>query len=66
MTRQRYGTERCVIQLTEKGLVVTKIMPGIDAPTDIIAASMGRVAIAENASKMPTALLGVEPLGMPL
>ena len=52
-----YITERCVIRLTDEGLLATEIMPGINAQQDIFGASQGRVKIAENASLMPKALL---------
>jgi propionate CoA-transferase len=58
-----YITERCVIRLTEAGLVATEIMPGIDPARDIIAASQGRVRIAENAKTMPLSLLAKGPMG---
>lgn len=57
-------TERCVIRLSGNGLLATEIMPGIDAKRDIEAASLGRVAIAENATIMPAALLRTEPMGL--
>jgi propionate CoA-transferase len=52
-----YITERCVIQLTDNGLLATEIMPGINAQKDIVEASNGRVKLAGNASLMPKALL---------
>jgi acyl CoA:acetate/3-ketoacid CoA transferase len=58
-----YVTERCVIRLTNKGLLATEIMPGIDPARDIVAASGGRVALAENATVMPLSLLGEGPMG---
>jgi acyl CoA:acetate/3-ketoacid CoA transferase len=58
-----YITERCVIRLTEAGLVATEIMPGIDPGRDIVAASGGRVAVAENAEVMPLSLLAEGPMG---
>lgn len=61
-----YVTERCVIQLAASGLVATEIMPGIVPERDIVAASQGRVSIAENAAVMPTSLLKREPMGMSL
>ena len=48
-----YVTERCVIRLAEDGLVATEIMPGIEPARDIVAASHGRVRVAENARVMP-------------
>ena len=41
-----YVTERCVIRLTDEGLVATEIMPGIDPRRDIVDASLGRVRLA--------------------
>jgi propionate CoA-transferase len=52
-----YITERCVIQLTDEGLLATEIMPGINAQQDIVEASNGRVKLAGNASLMPKTLL---------
>jgi acyl CoA:acetate/3-ketoacid CoA transferase len=58
-----YVTERCVIRSTDTGLVATEIMPGIDPARDIIAASQGRVKVAENATIMPLSLLAEGPMG---
>ena len=58
-----YVTERCVIRLGEGGLIATEIMPGIEPARDIVAASGGRVRVAENASLMPVALLREEAMG---
>lgn len=58
-----YVTERCLMRLGATGLVATEIMPGIDPERDIVAASGGRVAIAEGAITMPLSLLGEAPMG---
>lgn len=58
-----YVTERCVIRLTETGLVATEIMPGIDPERDIVAASGGRVTVAEDAITLPLSLLADAPMG---
>jgi acyl CoA:acetate/3-ketoacid CoA transferase len=58
-----YVTERCVMRLTDQGLVATEIMPGINPEADIIGASNGRVTIAENATIMPLQLLSDDPMG---
>jgi acyl CoA:acetate/3-ketoacid CoA transferase len=58
-----YITERCVIRLTESGLVATEVMPGIDPARDIVAASGGRVTLADNATRMPLSLLREGPMG---
>ena len=57
-----YITERCVIRLLADGLVATEIMPGIDPARDIVAASHGRVRVAENAVALPLSLLGQGPM----
>lgn len=61
-----YVTERCVMRLTETGLVATEIMPGIRAQEDIVAASEGRVKVAENAISMDKSLLSKGPMGLVL
>ena len=61
-----YVTERCVMRLTESGLVAFEIMPGIDSERDIVAASEGRVAVAPDATLMPRRLLGLKPMGLQL
>ncbi len=58
-----YITERCVMRLTESGLVATEIMPGIEPERDIVAASQGRVTVAPDALVISTALLSKEPMG---
>ncbi|CAN1565111.1 COG4670 Acyl CoA,acetate/3-ketoacid CoA transferase [Paracoccaceae bacterium] len=58
-----YITERCVIRLTETGLLATEIMPGIDPARDIVAASAGRVQIAPDAITLPLSLLADAPMG---
>lgn len=61
-----YITERCVMRLTETGLVATEIMPGINPVRDIVEASEGRVQLADNATEMSTILLQPEPMGLSL
>lgn len=61
-----YVTERCVIALRPEGLVATEIMPGIVPERDIVAASQGRVSVAENAVTMPVALLQRAAMELPL
>ncbi|MFN7091599.1 MAG: acyl CoA:acetate/3-ketoacid CoA transferase [Allorhizobium sp.] len=58
-----YVTERCVMRLTEGGLVATEIMPGIEPQRDIVAASHGRVTLAPDARVISTALLSKDPMG---
>ncbi len=61
-----YVTERCVIRLTDKGLLATEIMPGIDPQAHIVGPTNGRVQVAENAKVMPKSLLSKEPMGLKL
>ena len=61
-----YVTERCVIRLAAEGLVATELMPGIDPARDIVAASHGRVRVAENATVLPLGLLSNRPMVLPL
>ncbi len=61
-----YITERCVIRLTDQGLVATEIMPGIDAQADIVGVTDGRVTVAENAILMDKKLLAKTPMGLTL
>ena len=58
-----YVTERCVMRLTDAGLVATVIMPGIDPQAHIVEASQGRVRVAADAITMPAALFGTGPMG---
>lgn len=58
-----YVTERCVIRLTDRGLLATEIMPGIDPARDIVEASQGRVQVAADAALMPLSLLRPQPMG---
>ncbi len=59
-----YVTERCVLRLSENGLVATEIMPGIDVQVDILEASKGRVSVDVNAAQMPLSLLNDKPMGL--
>ncbi len=61
-----YITERCVMRLGENGLVAHEIMPGIDPERDIVAASDGRVSVANDATTMPLSLLQDAPMGLQL
>lgn len=61
-----YVTERCVMRLTEGGLLATEIMPGIDPERDIVAASDGRVTVSDDATAMPLSLLSEQPMGLTL
>jgi len=59
-----YVTERCVIRLTAEGLTAVEIMPGIEPERDIVQASGGRVAVSDQATIMPRAILRDVPMGL--
>lgn len=61
-----YVTERCVIRLTDAGLVATEIMPGIDPQEHIVGPSQGRVQVAENATVVSKSILSKSPIGLTL
>lgn len=59
-----YVTERCVMQLTQGGLQVTEIAPGVDIDRDIRAQSEIPLTIAENARTMSAELFRPEKIGL--
>lgn len=61
-----YVTERCVIRLTDAGLVASEIMPGVDPQNHIVGPSQGRVKVAENATVISKSLLSAAPMGLKL
>jgi len=59
--RVLYVTERCVFELTPRGLALTEVAPGIDVERDIL----GRMAFApivESPRTMDPRLFGAEPI----
>ncbi len=61
-----YVTERCVIKLSEQGLVVTEIAPGIDPQRDILGQAATDLKIADSVRVMDAALFQPEPFGLSL
>lgn len=59
-----YVTERCVMRLTEHGLEVTEIAPGIDLERDVLAQAATPLRVSPNLREMDTALLSPEPFGL--
>lgn len=51
-----YVTERCVIKLTDEGLVVTEIAPGLDLQRDVLDQATTPLAVADNLKTMDAAL----------
>ena len=69
MARQRrqdvlYITERCVIQLTESGLMVIEIAPGVDLERDVLAKADIPLLVSPDLRFMSAALFRPEPLGL--
>ncbi|MBR0554449.1 acyl CoA:acetate/3-ketoacid CoA transferase [Ciceribacter sp. L1K23] len=58
-----YITERCVMRLTDEGLIATEIMPGIEPQQDIVKASAGRVKLAADAITVDRRLLSEKAMG---
>ena len=48
----QYITERCVLELTPDGLLVTEIAPGIDPERDILAQSDAPLRLADDLKLM--------------
>jgi propionate CoA-transferase len=59
-----YVTERCVIQLTEAGLTVIEIAPGVDLERDVLAKSEVPLLVSPNLRLMSPALFRPEPMGL--
>lgn len=61
-----YVTERCVMVLTERGLVVTEIAPGIDLQNDILAQASGTLHVSDTLRPMDPALFVDRTIGLDL
>jgi propionate CoA-transferase len=59
-----YVTERCVIQLTESGLMVLEIAPGIDLERDVLAKADVELLVSSDLRFMSSALFRPEPMGL--
>lgn len=59
-----YVTERCVIQLQKRGLVITEIAPGIELERDILNQSEAPLHVANDLKEMDSALFGKAPIGL--
>ena len=62
----RYVTERCVIDLTPRGLTVREIAPGIDLERDVLAQADFPLAIAPDLKTMDERLFRDAPIGLRL
>jgi propionate CoA-transferase len=59
-----YITERCVIELTEDGLTVIEIAPGVDLERDVLGRSGVRLLVRPDLQLMSPALFRPEPMGL--
>ena len=59
-----YVTERCVIKLTDRGLVVTEVAPGVDVDRDILGQSSASLTISDDLVEMDSSLFADAPLGL--
>ena len=59
-----YITERCVIELTEDGLTVIEIAPGVDLEKDVLGKSGVSLLVSPDLQLMSPALFRPEPMGL--
>ena len=59
-----YITERCVIELTEDGLTVIEIAPGVDLEKDVLGKSGVPLPVSPDLQLMSPALFRPEPMGL--
>lgn len=61
-----FVTERCVIELREKGLVVTEVAPGVDLQRDVLDQAEADISVADDLRLMDQRLFRPEPIGLNL
>ena len=61
-----YVTERCVMKLTQDGVTVTELSPGVDLERDVLAQAEFPLRVADDLRQMPVALFRPEPFGLRL
>lgn len=61
-----YVTERCVLKLGPKGLIVTEIAPGIDLRRDVLGQAKTPLVVAPDLKIMDAALFHPAPFGLTL
>ncbi|MEM7302360.1 MAG: acyl CoA:acetate/3-ketoacid CoA transferase [Pseudomonadota bacterium] len=59
-----YVTERCVVRLTDQGLMITEIAPGIDLQRDVLDQAATPLGVSPDLKEMPVALLRDTPMGL--
>ncbi len=61
-----YVTERCVIKLTERGLVITEIAPGIELQSDILDQAATELVVSDDCKIMDSNLFDPACMGLEL
>ncbi|WP_170327602.1 acyl CoA:acetate/3-ketoacid CoA transferase [Ruegeria arenilitoris] len=61
-----YVTERCVIKLTEQGLMVTEIAPGLDVQRDVLDQAATPLLVSDDLKTMDAALFDPALMGLDL
>ncbi|MBO9479142.1 acyl CoA:acetate/3-ketoacid CoA transferase [Shimia sp. R11_0] len=61
-----YVTERCVIRLTDQGLMVTEIAPGLDLQRDVLGQSATKLLVADDLKAMDAVLFNPALMGLEL
>ena len=61
-----YVTERCVLKLTNEGIMVTEIAPGVDLQTNILDQSEFPLLVSPNLKTMDANLFAPEKMGLKL
>jgi propionate CoA-transferase len=59
-----YITERCVLRLTERGLELVEVAPGIDVERDVLAHMEFRPVVSDDLGTMDPAIFRDEPMGL--
>ena len=59
-----YVTERCVLKLEERGLVVTEVAPGVDLDRDVLDQAATRLHVANDLKVMDAALFEDAPIDL--
>ncbi len=59
-----YITERCVFRLTEHGLELVEVAPGLDAERDVLAQLPFRPRVADKLETMPAELFRIARMGL--